>query len=96
MTSHDYEDRVHIGRVRQWNEDEGWGVIESSDFGDAIWVHFSDIDPASHRTQAGGFRLLRTGDQVSFTAEQAEQDGFHWRAKWILSERDGTSEEPDS
>lgn len=96
MTSHDYEDRVYIGRVRQWNEDEGWGVIESSSFDDAIWAHFSSIDPASHRNKAGGFRLLRAGDRVSFTAEQAEQDDFHWRTKWILSEEDGESEEPNT
>lgn len=95
MTSHNDEDRVYLGRVREWNEDEGWGVVESSNFDDGIWVHFSNIDPASHRTQAGGFRLLRAGDRVRFTAEQAEQDGFHWRVKWIISGEDDESEKLD-
>ncbi|MFE5566351.1 hypothetical protein ACFQ68_15300 [Amycolatopsis japonica] len=42
--------RVHRGRVRSWLADDGWGVVESADFADPIWVHYSMLEgfgPAS-------------------------------------------------
>ncbi|MFC9895144.1 cold-shock protein [Nocardia sp. NPDC127579] len=75
--------RVHTGRVSRWHEAEGWGLLEAPDIEGAVWAHFSLIDPASAGTRPGGFRTLRRGESVSFAAERAEQDGYHWRATWI-------------
>ena len=82
--------RVHRGRVRLWHTDDSWGVVDSPDFDDPIWVHYSTVDPQSKGVLAGGFRQLRVGDAVELTVERAEQDEFHLRALWINSiEGDG-------
>lgn len=80
------DDQVHPGRVREWHEDDGWGVIDSPAFDSPIWTHYSAIDPASPGLPPGGYRVLRAGDQVEVSAERAEQDGFHWRATWVTRE----------
>jgi len=67
---------IRRGRVREWHDDEGWGVVEAPGFDDPVWVHFSVID-------AAGYRALRAGAEVELTAERAEQDGYHWRATWV-------------
>lgn len=75
---------VHAGRVLLWHRDRGWGVIASGELDGEVWAHFSHIDPGSPGVvEAGGFRALAAGDRVRFTAERAEQDGFHWRATWV-------------
>jgi CspA family cold shock protein len=66
-------EEVFSGRVLEWRSEEGWGVLACDALPDRVWAHFSVI-------QAEGFRELRGGESVTFTAEQAEQDGFHWRA----------------
>ena len=73
------------GRVLQWNEEAGWGVIESPEFDGPIWTHFSHIEPADRNTSPGGFRRLRPDDTVDVTAERADQDGYRWRATWVRS-----------
>ena len=83
MTTNEGENRVFTGQVSQWHEDEGWGVVDSSELGSPAWAHFSNIDASGHGFQAGAFRALHVGDQVKFTVERAEQDGFHWRTTWI-------------
>ncbi|MEU6275365.1 cold shock domain-containing protein [Streptomyces populi] len=64
---------VHTGRVLEWHSEEGWGVLASDAFPDGVWAHFSSI-------QAEGFRELTAGQSVAFSAEQAEQDEYRWRA----------------
>ncbi|WP_258906373.1 cold-shock protein [Actinokineospora sp. UTMC 2448] len=87
--------RTYTGVVAEWHEDEGWGVIHSSDLDRLVWAHFSCIDSSSHRVvEAGGFRVLKQGDRVRFTVEQADQDGFQLRATWITTE--GPNEESSS
>lgn len=61
------------GTVRFWNDDEGWGVIDSADTPGACWVHFSNV-------VSNGFSRLMPGEQVTFTYETARQDGFDYRA----------------
>ncbi|GIE76665.1 hypothetical protein Aph02nite_26150 [Actinoplanes philippinensis] len=62
-----------IGTVRSYYEDEGWGVIDGPDVPGGCWVHFSDI-------AADGYRALTPGQRVSYRAEEAEQDGYAFRA----------------
>ena len=61
------------GTVRDYHPDDGWGVIDGPDVPGGCWVHFSSI-------AMGGYRQLRPGQQVSFRAEAADQDGFAFRA----------------
>ena len=61
------------GRVREWHDDEGWGVVDSDDAPLGCWTHFSAV-------LVPGYRRLEAGQEVSFTFEVAEQDGFSFRA----------------
>jgi len=67
---------VSHGTVREWNEDEGFGVIDSADTPGGCWAHFSSIVMA-------GYRSLAPGDRVSFTCEAGQQDGFDYRARLV-------------
>lgn len=72
-------DVAHSGVVREFHEDEGWGVIEGPAVPGGCWVHFSVI-------AMGGFRQLAAGQHVWFRAEAAEQDGFRFRAVKVWTE----------
>ncbi len=61
------------GTVREWSDDQGWGVIDSADTPGGCWVHFSVI-------VSEGYRSLKPGDPVTFTHEAPGQDGFDFRA----------------
>jgi cold shock protein len=73
------------GTVREWNADEGFGVVDSPDTPGGCLVHFSHI-------VADGYRSLRPGEQVTFTFESPGQDGFDYRAVlvWPPGVRPGT------
>ena len=64
---------VSEGVVREWNDDEGYGVIDSPGTPGGCWAHFSSI-------VMDGYRVLAAGDQVAFTWEEARQDGYDYRA----------------
>jgi cold shock protein len=53
------------GKVKWFNPKKGYGFIEASDGRDAF-VHYSDID-------AGGFKALVEGDEVSFDIVEGEK-----------------------
>jgi cold shock CspA family protein len=72
---------VFAGRVLQWHSEEGWGVLASDALPDQVWAHFSVV-------QADGFRELTAGQPVTFSAEEAEQDDFSWRAVCVWPEAD--------
>lgn len=65
------------GIVRLWNDDDGWGVIDSPETPGGCWAHFSAVEMI-------GFRRLQPGQSVEFTAERAEQDGFRFRAVAVM------------
>jgi CspA family cold shock protein len=67
---------VQTGTVRQWDGDEGWGVLDSAATPGGCWVHFSAI-------VATGYRTLRAGDEVEFAFAAAEQDGFAFTAEQV-------------
>jgi cold shock protein len=64
------------GIVREWNDDEGWGVIDSAETPGGCWAHFSHI-------VMEGYRSLRPGEHVTFSHEAAAQDGFGHRASRV-------------
>jgi CspA family cold shock protein len=68
-----------IGVVREWHEDEGWGVLDSEQTPGGCWAHFSALSMAGHH-RAG------PGQRVSFTYEAVAQDGFRFRAVQVVLE----------
>lgn len=62
------------GTVRMWNDEEGWGVIDSPQTPGGCWAHFSHI-------VAEGFRTLEVGATVSLDWQQVtNQDGYRYCA----------------
>lgn len=70
--------------VREFDGNEGWGVLDAPEFPGGCWVFFSAIE-------MDGFRMLHEGQQVAveyvdLVAEygpDAEQDGYRYRAEWV-------------
>jgi CspA family cold shock protein len=62
------------GTVREWNTEEGWGVIDSADTPGGCWAHCSSVSGMA------GYLSLTAGQQVTLTFEQARQDGYDYRA----------------
>ncbi|MET4002289.1 MULTISPECIES: cold-shock protein [Arthrobacter] len=75
---------VTTGTVRSWNDEEGWGVIDSPVTPGGCWVSFADV-----RLQAPGFLSLSPGQEVLFEWEAADQDGFCFRARAATPAGDG-------
>ena len=65
--------------VREWHEDEGWGVLDSDATPGGCWAHFSSLD-------MDGYRSLKTAQVVEFTVETPGQDGFDFRATEVRAE----------
>jgi cold shock protein len=58
-----------VGVVREWHDDEGWGVLDSDETPGGCWAHFSALSMA-------GYRQAVPGQSVTFTYQQSSQDGF--------------------
>ncbi len=62
------------GRVRTYDAERGWGVIDAPEVPGGCWAHFSVI-------AIDGFRALVPGKQVTFSWEPvSNQDGYRFRA----------------
>ena len=64
---------ISYGDVREWDENQGFGVIESEDTPGGCWVWHASI-------VMDGLHVLTAGERVSFTYEAAAQDGYNYRA----------------
>ncbi|WP_128802461.1 MULTISPECIES: cold shock domain-containing protein [unclassified Streptomyces] len=63
--------------VREWDDDEGWGVLDSRETPGGCWTHFSVVEEP-------GFRSLTAGQKVALEWESGEQDGFQYRATRVV------------
>jgi cold shock protein len=63
------------GVVREFDPEEGWGVIDSPDVPGGCFVHYSNLDTS-------GYRTLQAGQRVAFTFETPgfQQDACPHRA----------------
>lgn len=64
-----------LGKVKTWNDGEGWGVVTAEDIPGDVWIHVSMIEAEGHRT-------LSPGQSVVIEAEgplDHEQDGYRYR-----------------
>ncbi len=67
---HDWLDGV----VREYDDREGIGIVDSFDTPGGCWIHFSMIEVPGRKT-------LSVGQRVRFTFEsEVDQDGFVFRA----------------
>jgi cold shock protein len=64
--------------VREWYEEEGWGVLDSAETPGGCFAHFSDIE-------LDGYRTLENGQTVWIEFEQPgfKQDGYDYRATTV-------------
>lgn len=61
------------GIVREWRDEEGWGVIDSQDTPSGCWAHFSHVIMQ-------GYTSLTPGQPVEMEWEMFGQDGYTYRA----------------
>ncbi len=61
------------GTVREWHDEDGWGVLDSPETPGGCWAHFSMV-------QVDGYRSLLEGQAVHFEWERGWQDGYDFRA----------------
>jgi CspA family cold shock protein len=61
------------GTVREWHDEEGWGVVDSPETPGGCWTHLSHLTIA-------GFGRLSAGQIVELEWESPGQDGFPYRA----------------
>ncbi|MST34285.1 cold shock domain-containing protein [Acidimicrobiaceae bacterium USS-CC1] len=70
------------GVVRSWDDEQGWGVIDTPETPGGCFVHFSNI-------AGSGYRTLHSGEPVLLTYEQPgfKQDGYDFRALTVWPDR---------
>jgi cold shock protein len=56
---------VAYGTVKQWSDDEGWGVVISPEVPGEVWAHFSHIVDDDETA----YRSLNDGGRVRFDYE---------------------------
>ncbi|WP_030942224.1 cold shock domain-containing protein [Streptomyces sp. NRRL S-646] len=66
-----------LATVREWDDEEGWGVLDSPETPGGCWAHLSAVE-------GEGFRSLAAGEKVTLEWEAAEQDGFQYRAVRVV------------
>ncbi|MGX6600646.1 cold shock domain-containing protein [Micromonosporaceae bacterium Da 78-11] len=59
--------------VREWHDDDGWGVLDAPEVPGGCWAGFGQVEVA-------GYRSLHPGQEVALEWEPASQDGYAYRA----------------
>lgn len=62
-----------VGRVRSWDDEQGWGVVDSTATPGGCWAHCGAVAVPGHRT-------LAPGQDVELEWEPGPQDGYDFRA----------------
>ena len=73
------------GVVREWHDEEGWGVVDSPATPGGCWTHYSVV-------AVPGYYALTAGQRVELEHEPVEQDGYVHRATRVWP--DGTAPAP--
>ena len=68
-----------MATVREWREEEGWGVLDCAETPGGCWGHFSNIEMTGFRTLSPGQRV-----ELEWEAPGFEQDGYEYRAVRIV------------
>ncbi len=67
-----------LGRVKEWSDDEGWGVLVSPEIEGTVFAHHIHI-----RGQGDGYRSFTAGEQVEFEYNDHGQDGCDYGTVWV-------------
>ncbi|MDO9456610.1 hypothetical protein [Nocardioides sp.] len=62
-----------VGRVSEWYDDEGWGVVETATAPGGCWLHFSSLLVAGHRH-------VEVGQDLELSVVAGDQEGYRFRA----------------
>ncbi|MES5821859.1 cold shock domain-containing protein [Streptomyces sp. RG80] len=70
-----------VATVREWRDEEGWGVLDCPETPGGCFGHFADIEGSD-----SGFHTLSPGQQVDLEWEAPgfKQDGYDYRAVRIV------------
>lgn len=65
--------------VREWHEEEGWGVLDCPETPGGCWAHYSTLE-------MDGFRSLTAGQhaELEWEAPGFKQDGYDYRAVRVV------------
>lgn len=70
--------------VREWHEDQGWGVLDSPETPGGCWAHYSAIAGPVLASEGGvavsQYKTASAGDRVDLEWESFVQDGYDFRA----------------
>jgi CspA family cold shock protein len=64
---------LSTGRVVEWHDDDGWGLIDCPELDGPCWAHFSVVE-------MDGYRSLAVGTMVRLAAEAMDVDGYRYSA----------------
>jgi CspA family cold shock protein len=64
------------GVVREWSDEDGFGILDSEQTPGGCWAHYSAIN-------MDGYKRLRPGQRVRFTFTKRDQDGWPYAADVI-------------
>ena len=67
------------GTIKEWREDDGWGVLVSPEVSGDVWAHGTQLRPF-------GYAPLQSGQAVEFSYIEMPgggQDGYSFRAEWF-------------
>jgi CspA family cold shock protein len=69
-----------LATVREWDDEEGWGVLDSPETPGGCFAHFGDIEGLE------GFRSPAAGQRVELDWEAPgfQQDGYDFRALRVV------------
>jgi CspA family cold shock protein len=59
--------------VREWHDDDGWGVLDSAETPGGCWAHRSNA-------VVRGYATFTAGQEIQLEFEAAGQDGYAFRA----------------
>ncbi|MYV69143.1 cold shock domain-containing protein [Streptomyces sp. SID2131] len=65
--------------VREWRDEEGWGVLDSPETPGGCWGHYTSIEKEGFRTLSAGQRV-----ELVWEAPGFRQDGYDYRALSIV------------
>ncbi|MEU6082158.1 cold shock domain-containing protein [Streptomyces sp. NPDC047108] len=66
--------------VREWHDEDGWGVLDCPETPGGCWAHFSVLE-------MDGFRSLSPGQRVASVEWEGpgiQQDGYAYRAVRVV------------
>jgi CspA family cold shock protein len=63
------------GTVKEWHDDDGWGVLVSAAAPGEVWAHLHMF--------GDGYTAVTAGDAIEFELIATDQDGFSYRATWV-------------